>query len=171
MQSCKMMDLDSALEFLHNHQPLPADDQITEEQLLILDDVRKYFLKNYAPEAIPLLLNVFGDGNGFGVYQLMEDIFENVPKSTLVPCIAEGLRSKHRGVRYWNAEIASRYPAQDLIEPLSELLQDADVDIRTAASLALIASEQSQAKSIFRAHLIRETDPELCEIIVKHLKT
>ena len=37
------------------------------------DDVRKHFVSHPDNRCVPLLLNAFGEGDGHGVYQLVED--------------------------------------------------------------------------------------------------
>ena len=60
--------------------------------------------------------------------------------------LKDGLRSTHRSVRYWNAEIAANFPTEELIADLSMLLSESDQDIRAAAVIALgqIKSEASK---------------------------
>ena len=62
-----------AIEFLKTVQPLPDDSELSEELIAQYDEVRKHFIKSPNELAVPLLLNSFGDGDGFGVYQLVED--------------------------------------------------------------------------------------------------
>lgn len=57
---------------------MPNDYDITQELINKYNNVRLYFSANPAEEAIPLFLQSFGEGDGFGVYQLVEDFFVQV---------------------------------------------------------------------------------------------
>jgi len=71
------MTTSEALSFLQAHQPMPDDDVLDAhpEILQKYEEVRKYFVENPDPRCIELFLNSFGGWNGFGVYQLVEDVF------------------------------------------------------------------------------------------------
>ena len=73
-----MIDKEEALKFLEAYQPLPSDSELSKNIniLNIYNEVRKYFLTHYDPRCIPLFLNSFGGRNGFGVYQLIEDVLK-----------------------------------------------------------------------------------------------
>ncbi|UQA57038.1 HEAT repeat domain-containing protein [Polyangium aurulentum] len=115
---------DSALDFLAKHQPMPPDRELSEEQIVTYDEIRKYFIANPAIECIPLLLNSFGDGGGFGVYQLVEDVFIGFSPEDVVPHLAVALRSPHAGVRFWSSQIAQSFPDPRLTDALVALLAD-----------------------------------------------
>lgn len=69
-----------ALAFLALNQPMPNDYDITQELINKYNNVRLYFSANPAEEAIPLFLQSFGEGDGFGVYQLVEDFLYKCDK-------------------------------------------------------------------------------------------
>jgi hypothetical protein len=58
------MSTSRALEFLRQHQPLPADDALERRDIEELDAVWRYLMKCPAVEALDLLLGVFGEGSG-----------------------------------------------------------------------------------------------------------
>lgn len=147
--------------FLTEHQPLPPDAELSEGLIERFDEVRQYLLLTPNDRAVPLLLNAFGDGSGFGVYQLVEDVLSMIPKERVVPHIARALSSPHRGVRYWNAQIAARFPDAVLVPPLSDLARDSDFDLRYAAITALEQILSGDATAALSATLRDETDPEL----------
>lgn len=72
------MTTDEALQFLSNHQPMPSDKDLTEELINQYDSVRCYFISHPDDRAINLFLRSYGDGDGWGVYQLVEGFFINV---------------------------------------------------------------------------------------------
>lgn len=155
------MTRDEALEFLRKHQPLPDDDALEGELIGRFDEVRKYFAVHLEPDAVPLLLNSFGSGSGFGVYQLVEDTVAKAPSDVVVSHLAKALASPHRGVRYWNAQLAARFPHTRLLAPLNELLRDADSDIRYAAVTAVEQIDDTAAANLLRRALDEEADAEV----------
>jgi len=130
-----------AINFLKQYQPMPDDNNLSKDIIDQYDDVRKFFLANPDEECISLFLNSFGERDGFGVYQLIEDVIKKFEKSKVLPHLLNALKSDYRSVRYWNAQIASSFPDEKLFEPLKKLLDEHDVDIRFAAitSIAQIA--------------------------------
>ncbi len=65
------MTTDDALDFLRRHQPMPDDEVLTEDLIQQYDEVRQHFIDSPDQRCIPLFLGSFGDGDGFGVYQLV----------------------------------------------------------------------------------------------------
>ena len=64
---------DEAIQFLKANQPLPNDDKL-EKDIEKFSEVKQFFVDNPDPECIPLFLNCFGDGGGFGLYQTIDDL-------------------------------------------------------------------------------------------------
>ncbi|HZH62199.1 MAG TPA: HEAT repeat domain-containing protein [Metabacillus sp.] len=161
------MDKNEAIDFLKNNQPLPEDNilELHPELIKKYDDVRKYFLANPDPICIPLFLNSFGNGSGFGVYQLIEDVLVKYSHEQVVPHLIESLNSKWYGVRYWTAQIASLFPDKRLIDPLKKLLKESDPDIRSAAITALAQINDYQALRLIKNAQLQEDDPSVLEII------
>ncbi|GKQ31743.1 HEAT repeat domain-containing protein [Pseudomonas syringae pv. theae] len=133
------MNKNQALHFLKSHQPMPTDSQITQEQAETYDEVRIYFIKNPDSESIELFLRSFGDGDGLGMYQLVEDVFYQCEKSDVVSGIQTVLEdlSIPDGVRYWTTQAAAAFPDDVLRNGLSLSLASSIEDIREAAKLAV----------------------------------
>ena len=155
------MTIDEALRFLERHQPMPPDFLLTEELITVYDEVRKLFLVNPDRRCIPLLLQSFGDGSGFGVYQLVDGVIRVFPPEIVIPDLIKALRSSNYGVRYWCAEIAADFPDDALIPELARALSDPDRDLRSAALLALEQIRGPEVENVLRDALIHETDEEL----------
>jgi hypothetical protein len=131
------MNYEKAVEFLQRHQPLPADDELTHEQIDTFDQIRKFLIKNPRADFIPLMLNAFGNGSGFGVYQVCDDIFRQYPRSEVVPHLAVALQSGHWGVRYWASQWAMEFPDETLIPILEKVAEDEHADCHFFAIAAL----------------------------------
>lgn len=161
----KNMDKEAALDFLRTYQPMPPDTQMPGELIETYNEVRRYFIANPDKECIDLFLNSFGDGSGFGVYQLIDEVLRQYPKSEVVPRLARCLRSQRRSVRYWCAEMAASFPEPDLVEPLSNLIQEEDADMRSSALTALFTVADKRVSPVLQASIERETDLDLRQMI------
>ena len=90
------MTTDEALHFLSSNQPLPPTREISKALLKRFDEVRKHFAAHPDNRSVPLLLNSFGEGDGHGVYQLVEDTILAHPESIVIPALLQALRSPPR---------------------------------------------------------------------------
>ena len=154
------IETEAALDFLKQNQPMPDDDRLTEELITEYDEIRLFFIVNHDPRCIPLFLNSFGKGDGFGVYQLVEDVIAAYPVDWVVPCIDLALRSADPNIRYWCAQIAERFPVYDLIEPLQSAMQREDegsffalISLEHIGAPEAIASVRDFMKSVKNAEL------------------
>ncbi|MCG1021473.1 HEAT repeat domain-containing protein [Sutcliffiella horikoshii] len=166
------MNLSEAIDFLEKNQPLPDDSSLegNPEILNTYNEVRKYFLDNPNPICIPLFLNSFGEGSGFGAYQLIEDVLLKYLPEQVMPHLIEGLNSAQYEIRYWNTQIASSFPDEDLIEPLAKLLSDNSPDIRYMAVVALSEINDQRVISLIQTALKEEEDTEVMELIEDVIK-
>ena len=159
------MKKEEALAFLKTHQPLPPDEKLTQDIADQYDEIRRYFLQYPARECIPLFLNSFGKGDGFGSYVLIEDVIQRFAAEEVVPHLVKALSSKFKSVRYWNAQIALNFPAPKLVAPLSQLLKAGDFDMRYACITALGQIKDERIKEVLREAFAREKEEEICELI------
>jgi hypothetical protein len=155
------MTADKALEFLRAHQPLPADTNVSRDQLDELDAVRRFLMEHPTDDAVPLLLGVFGDGSGFGVYQLIDDAVSVHDSTVVIPALVDKLRVGPRSVRYWNAVISANHPDVRLIPGLAAALTPEDDDLRCAAVTGLEAIGTEETREILRTWLPNEMNEEL----------
>lgn len=107
-----------ALSFLKRYQPMLSDKEIKQEELETYEEVRKYFQNNFDERCIPLFLNAFGGKNGFGVYQMVEDVIIEYGKEVVLPYILNTFNNSSDSVKYWCIQIASNFPDASLFEPL-----------------------------------------------------
>lgn len=161
------MNLIEAVDFLKENQPLP-DDRVLETNSEILqkyNEVRKYFLENPDPICIPLFINSFGNGSGFGIYQLIEDVLLKYSSEQVIPHLIKGLNSEKYGIRYWSSQIASSFPDKKLIEQLAILLTDKASDIRYAVIVALAEIDDKRVIDLIKNAQKQEEDNEVLELI------
>lgn len=159
------MTTEEALEFLRAHQPLPPDRNLSQEVIDTYDEVRRHFTAKPDRRALPLFLQSFGDGNGFGVYQLVEDVFAQAPPDEAADALAKGLSSQRSSVRYWSAQIAAATPSPALAEPLLALVADESSDVRFAAISALELLNPPDLKARLRPAYDAERDSEVRELL------
>lgn len=162
---------EEAFEFLRQNQPLPDDSGLSEEMVSRYNEIRLFFTENPDEDAVPLLLNSFGAGDGFGVYQLIEDVVGPHSSEVVVPYLVKALSSAVGSARYWCAQIAARFPSPDLIEPLGKLLRDDDYDVRYAAVTALEQIPGQKSSDILKRAFDVEQDEELKDLIREVLES
>ena len=163
------MDTEEALKFLEAHQPLPDDKQITQELLDKYDEVMKYFIEYPDPRCIPLFLGSFGDKDGFGVYQVVDDVFYKYERKVVVPQLSQFINSQFLGVKYNATDLALHFSDKVLIEPLSRNLDDPDNDVRSAAVLALQYIPCDESVKFLKKRLKIEEDDSVRESIIEAL--
>jgi hypothetical protein len=124
------MDASEALEFLAEHQPMPPDTELDEDLIRRFDDAWRVLRDHPDPRAPRLLLNAFGDGDGWGVYQLVDEGLRAQSRELVVDALCDSLLSPHPGVRSWSAELASDFPDTRLDPIMASLLGSSDYDER-----------------------------------------
>jgi HEAT repeat protein len=164
------MRKDEAIAFLQAHQPLPGDEDLSQDVIATYDEARKLFLVEKDPTCIPLFLSSFGAGSGFGVYQLVEDVLLGFSAEEVVPHLVSALVSEHPGVRYWCAQIAVSFPDERLIPALFALLEDASADTRIMAVVALGRIGSAPVRARFRKLLEVESDEDVIEAAREELE-
>jgi hypothetical protein len=162
------MNKEQALQFLREHQPMPPDEEWTEELAEQYAAVRQYFINNPDPACIPLFLHSYGERGGLGLYQMVADVFEQYSAEEVIPHLTKALSSKHRSVRYWTAQICMLFADEQLVEPVLNALKDSDEDTRyfcyTTLGFILEATQYSytkQLKHVIDRGLAEETDQGL----------
>lgn len=141
------MTRDDALRFLRKHQPLPADTELDQTLIDKFDQTRKFFAQNPDPACVTLFLHVFGDGDGLGVYPLVEDTLIRQDRPQVIFGLKQALQSELHSVRYWCCQIAASFPDEAIVSELIALLSDDDDDIKYAALTALEQAATSAVKS------------------------
>ncbi|MDR2905913.1 MAG: hypothetical protein LBU73_08165 [Helicobacteraceae bacterium] len=152
---------EEALDFLRLYQPMPKDENLTTELIDKYDEVLRFFLQYKTKECIPLFLNSFGQINGFGVYQLVEDVILQFSMNEVIPYIKEAIKSNIYSVRYWNVQIAINYPSIEILPTLKDILNENDFDIKYNAIVAIGQFDKEIYKPILEDYLEKETEEEL----------
>lgn len=133
------MNRNEALSFLRNHQPMPDDDELTQEVIDKYDEARKLLTADPDKEAISLLLNSYGNGDGRGIYQLVEDVLYKCHRDDVIVEIKEILENPSiaDSVRYWVTQVSAAFSDVKLKKGLEISLKSKNEDIRDAAQLSI----------------------------------
>jgi hypothetical protein len=159
------MQLDEALAFLAQHQPMPPDKALSEDLMKRYEEVRRFFLQYPDTRCVGLFLGSFGDGGGHGVYQVVEDVIALHPKEIVIRALDTTLASPHKGVRYWSLQIALSYPDRTLARHFLRLLSSTDPDERQWAASNLEAVASVEDESLVRKALASESNDEVRQIL------
>lgn len=159
------MTTDEALSFLRTHQPLPPTSEVSDALLRRFDEVRRLFAENPNERCVGLLLNAFGQGDGHGVYQLVEDTILAHDRDVVIAALQQSLLNRAGSVRYWSAQIAANYPAPELVTPLVQVLTEGDLDERMAAVTALEGIQTPEVVAALEMALQSEQDSHVQNLI------
>lgn len=149
---------------------MPNDNELKENEIKKYEEVREYFINNPDEQCVPLFLDSFGGKDGFGVYQMVEDVILMYDSGKVLPYLLKTFNSKYEGVRYWGIQISSNFPSERLFNPLVALLQSEDVDIKLATitaigQLALNNIKKEQITCILKEEYKRVPDNDIKEFV------
>jgi hypothetical protein len=166
------MTIEEALAFLASHQRMPANS--TQPEVDQLDDVRRYLALHPDARALPLVLGLFADHMGWGIFQLFDDVLAHYPSVELSRHLQLALASHDRGTRWWAAHWAVNFPSRELVPKLVELLaqpDDEDAHYFAIASLGEICKSEFNPAvlEVLRSRLRLDMDPERRQLLVELL--
>lgn len=162
-----VMDTKFALDFLQKHQPMPDDEDLSEELIATYNEIREYFMRVKDKKCIKLFLNSFGYLDGFGVYQLVDSVILQFSIEDVLDDLIDGLKSEYFGVRYWCAMISANYPCLELVYSLEKLLYENNLspedefDLKSAALISLSMFEFPETIKVLKSYINKESDEEL----------
>lgn len=170
-----MITKSEAFSFLKEHQPMPSDVVLKENEIKRYEEVREFFLENMDEQCIPLFLNSFGGRDGFGIYQMVEDVIVMYDKAVVLPHILKAFNSSSEYIIYWCVQIASNFPDVDLFVPLAEFLKYEHEDIKLAvitalAQLALNDINTKDVINVLKCEIERISDEEIKEFAIEVLE-
>ena len=162
-----MMTSEEAIDFLREHQPMPPEDELSEELITRFDEARHALERDPDPRGLPLLLSSLGEGTGFGVYQLLDDTLRAYDREDVVRALSESLTSSVPSVRSWSMEFALDYPDPRLIRPAVAVLRSDERDARFFAAAYLVDhwSTDPDAREALHDAALHEDDPEIREVL------
>lgn len=159
----EVMNLEDALRFLREHQPM--SDHASTEEVRLLHIVQQYFYYNPHEDAVPLLLNAFGYFSDQSLYEGLVSTLKKHDRQTVLPHVAAACESPHRGVRLAAANVAFSFPHEMMVDALSELLRDEFSMIRLSAANALERIGGEEVQAVVKTALILEKDEDVQQVL------
>lgn len=160
------MNKEEALFFLDKNSPLPDDVNLTKAVIGDFDQVRRLLIREPSLVLLKKYMQSFGNGDGFGVYQLSDDALRSHLPHEAVSAILNGLKSDVYPVVKWCMHFTAEFPSQEYRPHLHSGLTSADVDMRTWAAMGLssiyVAALDSAA---VRSQIAKEKDETVFEIL------
>jgi len=164
------MNTEAALEFLRLHQPLQPTREVSNDLLSQFEAVRKHFTCDLDSRCVPLLIGALGEGDGHGIYQMVETTLLAYPEAVVVPALRLGLASSHGSVRYWSAQFAANYPNGDLLGLLVGVCRKGGIDERLAAVTAIEIIDTPESRERLRELLLLDLQPPVRKMIEQALE-
>lgn len=166
------MTNDEALAFLKSNQPMPADKAGPPEIFRRYDEVREHFLSTSDDRCVPLFLGSFGEGSGFGIYQLVEDVLRRYPRKLVVDALRQHLGSKHQGVRNWCLLLGVEYADRSLVPFFARSLRSDDPEERLwAAHCMQQVYVESEDRADVEACLAEEPNEDITALLEEMLRS
>jgi HEAT repeat protein len=159
------VNLNKAVKILKKYNPMPADDQLTQEIVDEYGAVIDYLKLNPHPSCIEPILKSFGEYDGWGLYEEASLILTKFGINQVLPYLISALQSPQNGIRYWATHIASDFADKQLLQFLEVCIQDKIPDIRENKATALGFMGGPQALKVLEGALEVESDPIVIEAI------
>jgi hypothetical protein len=158
---------EEAVEFLRMHQPMPPEEELSEDLITRFDEARRALEREPDPRGLPLLLNSLGEGSGLGVYQLLDNTLRAYDADAVVQALVVSLGSSLPSVRSWSMEFALDYPDPRLVLAAIALLRSDDPDARYFAAAFLVEDWVTDpvAQEALRDAALHEDDPGIREVL------
>lgn len=154
------------VRFLSQHQPMASVLEVAEEDLGTLAVVADVIAAEPDPELLELLLGVFGEGDGSGVYGRVVDAIVAAANRGLRNELVVSLRQRLAGPgRFWLAHVVVWCPDPILVASLTPMLHSPEFDDRWAAIVALEAIGTREAVLALEERSSVEDDEELQPLI------
>lgn len=157
------MSTEKHIQFLRQHQPLPLHPD--DSMLGHFENVRRYFTNILDGRAVPLLLGALGEGDGHGIYLMVETTLHAYPPDVVVSALKDSLLSEHRSVRYWSAQFSAEFPSEELLAPLVDVYKAGSVDERIAVVTAIEVIGTVHAREHLQVFLDTEDEPAVRKMI------
>ena len=131
------MNTEQALAFLAEHQPMPADGDISESECDAFCALLQHFEEYPDPRCLPLLINSVSNETGLGMYENIRFVLLAHNEGDVAAHLLQGLTHGNDGVKYRCCWWAGDVMAWDLADAISPLTEYEDEDVREAAAAFL----------------------------------
>ena len=157
------MNQQDALVFLHKNNPMPRRPDAV--FLEVFREVLDTLIAQPLEDAIPYLINSFGNWPDFTIYEKVQEALRRFTPSVICPHLNKGLLSKSESVRSWCAHTLKYFPDPDFLPILERMLSERNLLVRLAAAIGLESMPGEKVVLIAKDALKSEKDIDVKEIL------
>lgn len=117
--------------------PMPEDDLLSEDSLRAYEQIVEDLDELSDPRAINSLIDSFGYGTGYGLYESVVALIERLSPHENPPYLFSALRNGERGSRKWAARLLGRSRDRAAVPHLLDQLHDSEELVRAEVVKAL----------------------------------
>jgi hypothetical protein len=122
------------LQFLTEHQPMPSDREVSEEECSSFVEAIEYFKTNTNPECVALFLGTISNNTSLGMYESIEQVLANQSRETVKFEIAKSLKSHNEPLIYRCCSWAAGLGLWELINEIKPFVSHANEDVALSAT-------------------------------------
>lgn len=160
------MNIEEALAFLAEHQPLPENPEIAlVRQLhwaLMAVDV------HLDPRAIPLILGALNDFDDLTIFENVQSTLAKFKESVIRPYLLHALKSDNYILSLWAADTIRYFPNNSYLSHLEHLYNkhlEGSAEIRMVVAAVMEVINTAEAATYAIKLITDEDDPEIREIL------
>jgi hypothetical protein len=127
------MNIRQALTFLAQHQPMPSDQEVTENLCDTFVECMQFLKKNPEPKSVVLLINTVSEYTGLGMYEMISDVLLKQERTVVLFALKKALNQGNDAVKYRSCWWAIDLNAWCLFKEISALVNSCNTDLSDAA--------------------------------------
>ena len=162
------MNQQDAFAFLKANSPMPR--RPGPVFLEVYREVLETLTLHPLEDAIPHLINSFGNGPDFAIYENVQKALRRFAPAVILPYLEQGLESRSESVRSWCAHTLKYFPDPELLPKLEKMLGERSLLVRLAAAIGMESMSGPQVALIAAAALRSEKDADVRDILVSILE-
>ena len=144
---------------------MAADPDVRQEDLDLLNSLQSWLSENPEPSLLPLLLGLYGDGDGCGLYAAMNHLYFAFEPASLEAPLVDAITNGPQGGAFWVLQIAANFPSPALVDPIAASLGRMDSDGRSSAVAALEAIGTPESMDALRKWRPYETEHDILALL------
>ena len=127
------MNIRQALTFLEHHQPMPNDQEVTQNLCDSFVECMQFLKENPESKSVVLLINSVSEYTGLGMYEMISDVLIKQERSVVLFALKKALNQGNDAVKYRCCWWAIDLNAWCLIKEISALATSCNNDLSDAA--------------------------------------
>ena len=166
---------EEARTYLLQHQPMPSDSDITENEADTFIAILQFLEENPNPDFIPLLMGSVSSQTGLGMYEQIQFVLNQFSEGEVVPHVRVLLQSPNPGARSWAVGWALEFPSSTYLKAINEILHSPEDDDSHYLAVAVlerlcIEHQSENAMYMIEAAISLEIGTEARELARKVLE-